>query len=190
MDIEDDDIIPQTPENTKTTRKKIKSLYKTSDLVQTHLSLIGIGRTFETANKYQLHDTTINTDQNNPHVYYDIESLLQLSLNFIPRHNNTHILGYLKTYSNNFYLTNSKEETDNTCKIRLNFKLIPNIPRQDDVFSFYGSLGHEDHNNSRIPVFIVKFYRQECESFLSRYKENLRFIRNFVPTKYLDVIPL
>lgn len=188
----DDDIIPQTPEKaSKKIRKKLKTLPKENpNLLESHCSRDYLpGRTFKSVKKDQIQNTHINTDQNNPYLYYDIDELVHLSLNYVPRNNNIHIVGYHKTFPDGFYLASAKEEI-NICKIKINFKLVASLPNQNEVISLYGAIGHETHENSRIPVFIVRFYRPESEACLNKYKENLKFIRSFVPTKYLDLIPL
>lgn len=178
----ENDIVNPTPE--KSTRKrqhKAKTKFKTdkriTETLEEQLNLI---------NTFAIQETVCGSVQyNKPYIYFDIIEIKKFLLKNILKHNNVHLVGFYKYNHNNGQILTAVKNVYDCDFLKLDFTLTTEKPVEDNVISVYGSV------EVRLPndiVLIVNFFRMENEAYYKQYKDNLKFIRNFIPKCYFDTM--
>lgn len=176
----DNDIVNATPE--KFAKKSWKNSVKVKRKIEknTEETLVGC---LKLVDKYKIHETAVGSvHYNKPYIYFDIKEIREFTNQTVLKHNNVHLIGIYKFDSKFGQILSNSQEIDFNGIIELNFKLLTDIPVEENVISVYGSIEYENH-----PVLLVKFFRTENAGYLKQYKESLKFVRNFVPRCYFEI---
>lgn len=135
--------------------------------------------------KYEVYERAAEFDvpDSEPYIYFDINEIRWFTnQKSLLKHNNIHLLGFYKVNSKFGEVLSNYPEIDGDNIIELKFESdMPNI--EEEVISAYGSIIHDPH-----PILVVDFFRPEDKAYLRQYRESLKFIRNFVPRCYFEVM--
>lgn len=177
----DTDIVNATPQ--KFPKKCRKNCLKIKRKIQNNTRTLEGCLKF--VDKYKIQESVGGSvHYNKPYIYFDIEEIRQfINQNIILKHNNVHLVGIYKFDFKLGQILSIGRELDINGIIELNFKLLTDMPVEENVLSVYGSVEYEEH-----PILLVKFFRTENEGYFKQYKESLRLVRNFVPRCYFQIM--
>lgn len=168
---EDDDFIPSTPENTFKIEKQKKNVSRKSSK-DSRKRL----RTERPEGSSDCGESIVGCfDFNKPFVYYAVADISSDIKN-----GSVHLVGIHEIGEDNRHYLFDNFKTRNV-KIELSFTLIKPIPYNNEAISIYGDLLWNGNQKS----VIVKFYRKELGTAISKYKDNLILISKFIPNSYL-----